>query len=706
MPMREAYRRAVAMLTAGQGKSVLNERIEPHWIADSRDFWFDLDVLGDDGTVTAQPMRYLAEARRIEPLAARPASAPSPKPGEIPAPDGSRALFVREHNLFCRDGTGGSVTQLTLDGAEGLDYGLMNPVDAREYVQEAPSPRPPAAVWSPDSRYFLTFRSDTRQVRRMPLVQSCPLGGSPVPLCFSYPHPIPGDEYLFGGHLYLGDAEAGCVKAVQLEGVPLSLNFASMFGMLKTKWTPCGRYAYFIRSDRFYKAFQCVIVDARSGQARVALTDCYETFGFADQYDGATYEGTSGLSLEYNAERNEIIWRSEREGRSAFYLYDADTGQTKRKLTDLSRSARSIKHIDWPGRTLYFTASGLEAEADPYYQMLCAVHLDTGAARVISEEWAEHSITFSPGGTYYLDTWSTISTVPQTAVRGLEGETLCHLATADISRAVAAGFSFPEPFKALARDGKTPIYGILVKPWNFDPSRKYPIIDYIYGGSSHINTPKAFAFADANITDPLCSLQSLAQLGFVGVIVDGLATPLREKIIHDVVYQNAGECCGLEDHVCAIGQLAEGHPWIDAERVGIWGFSGGGYAAARALLQFPVMYKVGVAICGNHDLRTYRADYVERWMGPLDAERYLAQANAPLAGRLKGKLLLIHGDMDVNVPVSSTLALARALADADKDFELLILPNAGHVLAFDPYVVRRRWDFFVRHLLGETPAEV
>ena len=703
MPMLEVYRRAAAMLAAGTGKSVLNEKVEPHWYAGSADFWFALEVSGADGAVETQYMRYRADLNSIEPLAARPGAGPRPEPGESLAPGGGRALFCRAHDLYGRDCVSGTVTRLTFDGADGLDYGLMNPVDARVYLEAVPPPRRPAAVWSPDGRHFVTFRSDTRQVRRMPMVQSVPLDGSPQPVSFSYPHPIPGDAHLFGGFLYLGDAETGSVRVVELEGEALSLNFASMFGMLKTKWTPCGRYAYFIRSDRYFKEFQCILVDAETGEARIALTDTYETFGFADQYDTATYHGGGGLSLEYSPDSGEIIWRSEREGRSAFYLCDAATGRVKRRLTGLGFSARSICHVDWPGRTLFFTASGLRAEADPYYQMLCAVHLDSGEMTVISKEFAEHTITFAPNGGYYVDTWSTIDTAPQTAVRSPGGEALCHLATADISRAVAAGFTFPEPFKALARDGVTPIYGILLRPRGFDPAKKYPVVDYIYGGSSHMNTPKAFAFSDENIRDPLCSLHALAQLGFVGIIVDGLATPLREKRIHDVVYQNAGDCCGLEDHICAIRQLAAEHSWIDMGRVGIWGFSGGGYAAARALLRFPEVYKAGVAICGNHDLRAYRADYVERWMGPYDAERYLAQANFPLAAQLEGKLLLIHGDMDVNVPVSSTLALAKALADADKDFELLILPNAGHVLAFDPYVVRRRWDFFVRHLLGETP---
>jgi dipeptidyl aminopeptidase/acylaminoacyl peptidase len=446
-----------------------------------------------------------------------------------------------------------------------------------------------------------------------------------------------------------------------------------------------------------------VLIDIEAATARIASEDTYDTFAFVGYFGSAGQVGYSETDLRFLPGTNEFIWHSETEGWLSLYLNDASTGERKRKLAGGGWVARQVKYLDEAKRELYFTGCGKEG-GDPYYQSLYRVHLDTLDIVKLTQETAEHNIRFQPEGGYYIDTFSTIQTAPVSAVYNLSGEKLLDLAAADLSRIEECGYITPEPFEALARDGKTPIYGILIKPYNFDPSKKYPVVDYIYGGSQRINTPKAFEFGMAE-SDPQGGLQSLAQLGFVGIIVDGFATPLREKAIHDYAYQHAEECCGIEDHVCAIKQLAERFPWIDADKVGIWGASGGGYATARALLAFPEFYKVGVSLCGDHDQAKYHAHWGERWCGAYSEEGYKDQANKTFAKNLEGKLLLIHGDMDDNVHPSATIHLAKALIDENKDFDMLIYPNSHHGVGQFSYVVRRRWDYFVKNLMGEEPPK-
>ena len=740
MDIMKAYQNALKIYHAGCQKSVLNELIDVNWCKGSEDCWFSIDVEKDDHSIGTQYKRYLCASKEIIDLFScdmamtilevddvrRTIYARTAELGEVlyhtdtdrltplrfplfsgganTAPDKKYSLLFQNHNLLLRNNCSGASLQITKDGSEHLEYGRLNPTDYGKQLTGQPSIITPSASWSPNSHYFLTYRSDTRQMRSMPFIQSDPYDDRHFPKATVVPYPIPGDEAEYGGTLYAGDIKEPFLRQVTLDGQPFRLSFSSMF-QLRPKWSEDGDSACIMHADSLGKVFSCIIVDLKEATARRIFTEEYDTFGFADQYDEATYHGCSEFSLFYSADTQEIIWRSEKEGRSAFYLCDAMSGQLKRRLTSLSMTARTIKHVDIRNRKFYYTASGEKEGVDPYYQFLYQTDMDTLETTCLSEENAEHLVSFASCGKYYLDTFSTVQIPPKTVIRSCNCKDLLHVADADINRILKAGFRFPEPFEVLARDGKTKIYGILVKPEAFDPSKKYPVIDYIYGGSSHINVPKAFAFSDNNITDPLCGLESHAQLGFVGVIVDGLATPLRTKEMHDYVYGAMGECCGLTDHVTAIRQLAERYSWIDADRVGIWGFSGGGYAAARAMLQFPDFYKVGVSVCGCHDPGIQRSDYSQRWMGQYDAEKYESQSNAALAKQLSGKLLLMQGDMDVNVHMAHTLRLISALIQENKDFDLLIYPNGGHILAFKPYSIRRRWDYFVQHLLGETPPK-
>ncbi|MGI6628582.1 MAG: DPP IV N-terminal domain-containing protein [Bacillota bacterium] len=762
MGLLEAYQRAADIYNASIDKCVLNEKVDEHWIIGSEDFWYAKDIENDEKNTGTRYTRYCYAHNKEEPLFCHERLAELIAPrwiekadpfklpikivevddesgliyffideavgefvysikeqtvsllrfaihekSEVVSPDKAYSVFVRGHNIFCRDNNTGKVTQMTFDGEENLEYGLWLRSPSTKYLEDNPTVRSPGIIWSPDSDHFITYRSDARLVGKFHLVQSAPKNGQARPIGISYPYALPGDEHVFEGQLYVGSVKGKTVTKVLADDQPVTLFLLSMFDgeSKQVKWTEDGRFAYLLRYDRFFKKPQCVIVDAETNTARVAFEETYDTFGFTEDFGTASQESYSEPGLRYLPGTEEIIWLSEIEGWAALYLYDAHTGQLKLKLTDGEWVARRIKYVDEENRMLYFTGSGLEHGVDPYYQFLYSVNLDTKELRRISEEKAEHFVRFSPKGNYYVDTFSTVNSVPRTVIRDRNGHGLLQIATADISRILQKGFIFPEPFTAIGRDQKTRIFGIIIKPYGFDPEKKYPVIDYIYGGSQRINTPKAFEFAAMKKSglDPFGGLQSLAQLGFVGIIVDGFATPLRSKNMHDYVYGKPEECCGLQEHVLAIKQLAEQYPWIDADRVGIWGFSGGGYAAARALLEFPEFFKVGVSCAGNHDQAKYHAHWAERWIGKYSDERYKGQANHSLADRLQGHLLLIHGDMDDNVHPSGSMKLIEALIEANRDFDFLLFPNSAHGVIRFPYVVRRKWDYFVRHLMGLEP---
>ncbi len=756
--MLAAYQRAAAIYNANEKKHVLNESIKENWIQGSDDFWFSRDVLDDKGEVKSRYERYFHAERLVKPLfdheqlaaALRTWNEKSKaldlgvtihevrdeklyfsikdtvgeflydldtqkiqalryelhKKDEVTSPDLKFTAYVQDYNCFVRDNDTGKVSQLTRDGRPGWDYGQRFNMVSEGLLKKEPRVFPPAIKWSPDSKSFLTYRRDSRRVDDLHLVQSSPINKEPRPIGSAYPYSLPADEAILTAQVYLMDVEKKETRKIMLDGDILELLLLSMFDSDDDllKWTEDSKEAYLVRYDRYFKTAQAIIIDRESGEARLAASHGYDTFGFTEYFGHASQEYFMDSGLLYLPQSRELIWLTEEEEGASLYRLDADTGAFKDNLTPGSYCVRRIRYWDPDKQDIYFSASGKEADVDPYYQFLYCLNLETGDLVKLSQEDGEHRVRFHKKGLYYIDSYSTIQTAPKTQVCDREGQVLCHLATADLSRIMDLGYVTPEPFQALARDGKTPIYGILIKPHDFDPTKKYPLVDYIYGGAQRINTPKAFEFHAGMLgPDPQGGLQSLAQLGFVGLIVDGLATPLRGKAIHDMTYGKAEECCGLEDHVHAIRQLAERFSWIDLDRVGIWGASGGGYATARALLQFPDFYKVGVSLCGNHDQAKYHAHWGERWIGPYSKESYHNQANRNFADQLKGHLLLIHGDMDDNVHPSATLDLADALIDANKDFDMLIYPNSAHGVGMFPYVVRRRWDYFVRHLLGQKP---
>ncbi|UCH95583.1 MAG: prolyl oligopeptidase family serine peptidase, partial [Candidatus Aminicenantes bacterium] len=393
----------------------------------------------------------------------------------------------------------------------------------------------------------------------------------------------------------------------------------------------------------------------------------------------------------------ELVWGSERDGWSHLYLYDWNTGQLKKQITQGEFVVRRVVHVDEKKRQVYFTASGREPVEDPYLQHLYRVNPDGTGLTLLTPENAEHRIRLSPDKKYVVDTYSRVDFPPITVLRHLEdGKVVLKLEKADIRDLLAAGWKYPEAFTVKARDSKTDLYGAIFRPTNFNPNKKYPVIDSTYSGPHTVKTPKTFRRGCLNME------QAVAELGFIVVTIDGLGTAHRSKAFHDFSYKNLGDI-GAPDHIGALKQLAQKYPYMDLSRVGIFGHSAGGYDAAHALLTHPGFYKVGVASAGNHDHQMAKAWWPEHFQGYPVGKYYEDQSNLILAKNLQGKLLLVHGDMDNNVNPASTLRLAGELIKANKDFDLIIIPNRKHRLWDHPYFIRKLWDYFVRHLLGVTP---
>ena len=606
----------------------------------------------------------------------------------IVSPNAQKAAFIRDHNLWIRDLETGDETQLTTDGIEHFGYATNN----AGWVQ---SDRP-VLLWSPDSQKIATFQHDGRNVGEMYLV-STQVGHSELQ---AWKYPLAGDDEIFMIHrvvIHLGDEP----RLVRLLTAPdphrstISDHVADRDGRwLDVEWSDDSSLLGFVSSSRDHQQARLRLVDADAGEVREVLQETVDTF----------FESGNGeVNWHILPESNEVIWFSERDDWGHLYLYDLETGALKHQITAGDWNVLQVRRIDKTTRTMYFTGSGREG-GDPYFEYFYRVGMDGGEPELLTPGAAHHTVTLSPSGEYFLDNYSTPTTPPVAMVRRVDGAHAVTLEEADISRLAAAGWQPPIPFTVKARDGATDLYGLMYTPTNLDESRSYPIVNYLYPG------PQGGSIGSRAFSPSRRDKQSLAELGFIVVEVDAMGTPGRSKSFHAAYYGNMGDN-GLPDQIAMIRELAGRHPWMDLDRVGIWGHSGGGYASTDAILRYPDFYKVAVSGAGNHDNRNYEDDWAEKWQGLLEENsdgttNYDNQANQLLAGNLKGKLLLGHGTMDSNVPPSNTLLVVNALIAANKDFDLVMFPNRGHGFGREPYWMRRRWDYFVRHLAGvEPPAE-
>jgi dipeptidyl aminopeptidase/acylaminoacyl peptidase len=455
-------------------------------------------------------------------------------------------------------------------------------------------------------------------------------------------------------------------------------------------WADDSKTLAFVSTSRDHKIATLRTVDADGDNLKTIFEERVQT-----QFES----GQGGTSWRYLPEFGEFIWYSERDGWGHLYLYDLRTGQLKKQITKGEWPVWRIEYLDKANRTIYFTAGGREPGVDPYFGHFYSVKFDGSNLKLLTPEAANHDISISPDGKYFVDNYSTPNTPTVSVLRAMDGRKIADLEKADISRLLKTGWKPPTPIVVKARDGKTDLYGLMYTPSKIVPGKKYPVVDYIYPG------PQGGSVGSRSFASARNDNQALAELGFIVVQIDGMCNPLRSKAFHDSCYGNMADNT-LEDQIAGIKQLAAKYKNIDLNRVGIWGHSGGGFATAAAMFRYPDFFKVGIAESGNHDNRNYEDDWGERYIGLLVGDNYEKQANQVYAKNLKGKLLLAHGTMDDNVPPNNTYLVVDALIKANKDFDLLMIPNARH--GFGPatyYMMRRRWDYFVRHLLGAEPPK-
>ena len=597
---------------------------------------------------------------------------------EIPSPDGQWIAFQKDHNLHVRSVATNEVIRLSNDGAERRDYSAQLPTLPRMIQEGAMDVKvPPSVRWAPDSKKLLAYRLDRTSARQFTVVQSVPRAGV-RPVSYTYDYPLPGEVGLSRAEPVI--FEIATRKAIPAQTEPLDLLYT---GGPRFQWHPDSRGVYFVFTRRGYQNVQLREIDASTGAVRILVEERSETF--VDP--GMTY-------FRVLEQTPEIVWSSERDGWCHLYLYDAKTGRLKHPITKGPWVVRGIERVDEKSRRVWFTASGREPGRDPYLAHVYRAGLDGSDLRLLTPDDADHAPSFSPTGEYFADTWSRVNLAPVSVLRrGEDGSVAMELERVNVE----PGYPWPEPFRLLAADGKTDIYGVIVRPSNLDPQKKYPVIEDIYTGPQGFHAPKTFRARSL--------AQATAELGFIVVVIDGRGMAKRSKSFHDYCYKNLGADAGLADHIAGIQQLAERYPYMDLSRVGVYGHSAGGYDSTHALLTHPEFYKVAVSSAGNHDHRMDKAWWNELWMGFPLGDHYRQQSNVTLAPKLEGKLFLMHGELDDNVHPASTLQLVDALVKANKDFDLLIMPGENHGAGANRYFIRRRWDFFVRHLLGVEPPK-
>jgi dipeptidyl aminopeptidase/acylaminoacyl peptidase len=598
---------------------------------------------------------------------------------EVKSPDGRWVAYLDNHNLRLRSTQSGEVLRLTDDGERlnGYAASLPSPVQMVRSGGEDP-PLRPSATWSPDSRRLVAYRLDQRSAGRFTLVQSVPPVGV-RPRSFNYAYPLPGDQGLTMAVPLIFDLVSRTRVTIQTD--PLQLLY---YGGPAFRWSRDGTRLWHTYTERGYRSIALREVDALTGRSRVMVEERIEPY--VDPHN--TFYRVLGDGAE-------VLWASERDGHTHLYLYDGRTGRLKQQLTRGEWVVRQILGVDERARVAFFVAAGREADRDPYLRHLYRVNLDGTGLRLLTPELGDHSVSLSPTSNYFADTYSLPDQPPVSLLRrAADGSVVRELERADIGPLLATGWRPPVPFRARTADGTADAYGIMWRPTGFDSTRRYPVVEQIYTGPHGFFVPKTFA-AFRN------HAQTIAELGFAVVMVDGPGTNFRGRRFRLASYRNLGG--PHDDHIAALRQLAARHPYLDLERVGVYGHSAGGYDAMHAMLAHPDFYRVAVASAGNHDHRMDKAWWNELWMGfPVDSH-YVQQSNVTMAPRLEGRVLLAHGDLDENVHPSSTIQLVDALVRANKDFDLLILPNRNHGFGTDPYFVRRRWDYFVRYLLGVEP---
>jgi dipeptidyl aminopeptidase/acylaminoacyl peptidase len=651
------------------GKSMVVTTTNESWDCDLDSYRLTKHPPEEKKSTSSEPATA-PERRRRRPSAAGP-------PVGVRSPDGAWEALVRGHNLYLRDVKAGTEKALTYDANPTDSYARDAQRDRAiemEYDTREPESPMPDVSWAPDSHSFVALRTKAGTQRTVYEVESSP-EDQLQPKLQSYPYLKPGDDVpIRKPHLF--DVEAA-------KEIPVSdALFLNPWSIQNVRWSTNSQEFTFEFNQRGHQVFRILAVNAKTGDVRTVVDEQCPTF-FC--YSGKFF-------VEYLDATKEIIWMSERDGWNHLYLYDATTGKVKNQITKEEWVVRKVEKVDPDKRLIWFSAGGIRPGEDPYYVHYCRVKFDGTGLEILTEGDGNHTASFSPDHRFLVDTWSRVDLPPSSELRSCEdGHLVCELEKADATALFAGGWKAPERFVAKGRDGATDIYGIIYRPKNFDPKGKYPIIEEIYAGPQDSFVPKSFR-ASYRYDD-------LASRGFIIVQVDGMGTSNRSKKFHDVCWKNLVDA-GLPDRILWIKAAAAKYPYIDLERVGVYGGSAGGQSALGALLTHGDFYKAAAADCGCHDNRMDKIWWNEQWMGWPIGPWYEEQSNVTLAHNLKGKLLLTVAELDRNVDPSSTMQVVNALIKANKDFELIVFPGGGHGSGSSPYGNKRRIEFFVRNLLG------
>lgn len=575
----------------------------------------------------------------------------------VTSPDGKWTAFIKNDNVYVREVATGKEKQLSQDGTLSNYYS--------SYIQ-----------WSPDSKSVVSCRIRPVEKRYVYYVESSPADQA-QPKLHKQEYAKPGDELRF---------KVPCIFEVESGRrlIPSTELFSHQYELSGPMWNADSKAITFEYNERGHKVYRVLEMSAVDGSVRTLIEEKEEK-----------YVNYPRIYRNYLSDGKRIIWSSERDNYNHLYLYDRATGKPLNQITKGEWYVRGVQHVDEANEVIYFSANGMKKGEDPYLIHYYKINFDGSNLVELTPEEGMHQCWYSSDYKYLVDVYSKVDQAPIAVLRDAKnGKIRMQLDKADISALLANGWKAPEVFSAKGRDGKTDMWGVIYRPSNFDPSKKYPVIEYIYSGPGDQYVPKTFSSYNWWMT-------SLAELGFIVVQVDGMTTSFRSKEFEEVCYKNLKDA-GLPDHIAWIKAAAQKYPYMDIDRVGIFGCSAGGQESTGAVLFHPEFYKAAYSACGCHDNRMDKIWWNELWMGyPVD-ESYSACSNVDNAYLLSRPLMLVVGELDDNVDPASTMQVANALIKANKDFELVVIPGAHHTMGED-FGEHKRYDFFVRHLMGITP---
>ncbi|MGY6648078.1 DPP IV N-terminal domain-containing protein [Wenyingzhuangia sp. IMCC45574] len=685
------YHQAVGMLYPNTSKLIDNS-IYPQWLPDGRVWYKTINAKGTafklynpitNKFIVTSGQRELISQGNIK-IEREPGSFT-----EIASPNKQYVAFIKDWNLYIKEVATGKETALTTDGIENFGYATDN----AGWKQTDK----PILSWSPDSKKIATFQQDQRHVSDMYLVKT--KVGAPELKAWKYPLPI--DKEIIKIHRVIIHIDEP--KVVKLALAPdarrgtLCDDISCEDGFDDVAWSEDSKQLMFVSTSRDHKEAKLRLANTETGEVKDIFEEVVPT-----QYES----GQGAINWKYFSKTDEFIWYSEQSDWGHLYLHDAKTGKLKHQITKGEYLVKKIVKIDEAKRTIYFVGNHYKGEGNPYYNYLYKVKFNGKGLKLLTPEYGNHTVRLSPKEDYFIDSYSQVDVAPVHQVKDMNGKLRSVLEKTDITKLKASGWKAPTQFTVKSSNGDWDLYGLLFLPSKYQQAsaEKLPVVVYIYPG------PTGGSVGSWDFRRGTRDCQALAELGFAVVQLEGSCNPNRSKSFHDACYGNMAENT-LPDQIFGLEQLQKKYTFLDLDKVGIWGHSGGGFASTAAMFKYPDFFKVGISESGNHDNRNYEDDWGERYIGleKYDAKgvsNYQAQANQEYAKNLKGKLWLIHGGMDDNVPPYNTYLVVDALIKAQKDFDFLLIPNARHGYGGDTlYIMRKRWDYFVKHLMRATPPK-